>query len=260
MTDTRNFVARQYVGPGFAVFLDVMLCQRIADAHDDAALYLSLQRQWIDGATDIMCGDDLVDLHFTRVHVDLAQGGLNTEAERDVHVAAATQWFCFRCEVVITGHNIGSGFRVLKLPGRILRCEPHGIAADERLPTRGRRTAIGTVVRIPEQHVHGACLNAQFFGCTSCKYDRKALAHFSRGDAYFGSRSFIRIQPHFNFGAGFVGGATAEAGVLVGSGETPGEASIAFLPRPTKVVAPQIAFNQVDAFIQPGALTHDLAC
>ena len=72
VNDARDFVACQNVGPRNAVFLDVMFGQRIADAHDNAAFDLALQRQWVDGATNIVCGNNLVHLHFTRVHVDLA--------------------------------------------------------------------------------------------------------------------------------------------------------------------------------------------
>ena len=166
---------------------------------------------------------------------------------------------CFRCEVVVPRHDICSRFRVLELSGRVLRGEPHGVAADKCLPARGRRAPVGTVVGIPEQHVYCTYLNAQLFCGASCEYDWQALAHFCRGDAYFGSRAFVGIQPRFNFGRGFVGRATAETGVLVRGCDTPGEAAIAFLPRPVEIVTSHIALDPIDALVQTGTLTHHLA-
>ena len=202
--------------------------------------------------------DNLVYAHFARVHVDLAQGGLRTVAEGDVHIATATERLGFGCHVIMPDDNGCTRF-CFQARGRIGCSEAHSVTADIRLSTRSRRAAIGAVIGVPEQYIDRARFNAEFFSSAGGKHCRQALAHFCGRDTHLGSRAFPVIRPDFDFSAGLVGCAAAEAGVLVRNGQAPGEAFVAFLPAPAKIFVTHILFDEVDALLQPCTLTQDLA-
>lgn len=88
--DAGHFVAGEGVGEGDALLDDVFFGEGVAEAHDDAAFDLALEADGVDGAADVVGGDDFEDVDFAGVEVYFDEGGLGGEAEGDVHVAAGS--------------------------------------------------------------------------------------------------------------------------------------------------------------------------
>src|SRR5262249_56898317 len=70
----------QVVVQVFRASRNVFLHQREAKTLGDAAVNLALNLRRVDGAADVVGGDDLVDLHGPELRIDLDRGKLRGEA------------------------------------------------------------------------------------------------------------------------------------------------------------------------------------
>ncbi len=141
---------------------------------------------------------------------------------------------------------------------RLSRRKAYGIATDKSLPARRRWPAVRAKIGIAEQDLHLFDRDAEFFCRAGSKYAGQALPHLCGGYANFGPRLPATIDPHFDLGAGFVGSAAAEPGVLVSDRHAPCEAAITLLPAPAKVLAANIACDSVNALPQTDAFAQNL--